>query len=65
MKATDIEEKILNLSDGRQVKVQYITEEDGHVHPEVNEDDPFNIAQDITDDDTEMILAAIGPQAFE
>lgn len=60
MKQTSVEDKILNLSDGR-----FITLENGHIHPEVDENDPFNEAQGITEDDYDLIQEALGPEFAE
>lgn len=62
MEKKSVEEKILNLSDGRQVKVQFITYDDGFVSPEVREQDPFNEAQGITEDDYDLIQEALGEE---
>lgn len=62
MEIKNTEEKILNLSDGRQVKVQYITYDDGFVSPEVDEEDPFNIEQNICEEDYDLIHEALGPE---
>lgn len=62
MEKKSVEEKILDLSDGRQVKVQFITLENGHIHPEVDENDPFNEAQNITEDDYDLIQEALGEE---
>lgn len=62
MEIKSTEEKILNLSDGRQVKVEFITYEDGYVHPEIHEWDPFNEANGIDEDDYDLIHEALGPE---